>query len=105
MAATPIPPVNSLRTSLQVGAAILREHQVQGPLPDAVIIHLGTNSPFSHAQFDESMLVLQDVPRVLFINVRLPHRVEASVNSVLLSGVHMNASGVTAYAALIASHL
>ena len=51
------------------------------------------------------MLVLQDVPRVLFINVRLPHRVEASVNSVLLSGVHMNASGVTAYAALIASHL
>ncbi len=116
----------------KTSAEILREHKAQGPLPDTVIIHLGANSPFSHAQFDELMHVLQDVPRVLFVNIRLPHRIEANVNSVILSGVqrwdraflidwhgasderpeyfggdgvHMSVNGATAYAALIASHL
>jgi hypothetical protein len=97
-----------------------------------VVIHLGTNSPFSPGQFDEMMLVLQDVPRVLFVNVRLPHRIEANVNSVILSGVqrwgnaflvdwhgasdshpdyfgndgvHMGLEGANVYAALIAAHL
>lgn len=114
------------------GIAMLRELKTRGQLPDTVIIHLGTNSPFSPAHFDEMMVVLQDVPRVLFVNVRLPHRIEATVNSILLAGVqrwgnaflvdwhgasddrpdyfgsdgvHMGAAGATVYAALIASHL
>jgi len=39
--------------------------------PSVVVVHLGTNGPPTSAQFAELMAVASDVPRVLFIMVKL----------------------------------
>ena len=65
----------------------------RGQLGDAVIIHLGNNGKFTTAQFEEIMKVLSGVKRIVFVNVKVPRRWEASVNRVLVAGVHRH-SGV-----------
>jgi peptidoglycan/LPS O-acetylase OafA/YrhL len=60
----------------------------RGQLGDVVIIHLGNNGKFTSAQFDEIMRIVSGVKRVLFVNVKVPRRWEASVNRVLVAGVH-----------------
>lgn len=58
-------------------------------LPDVVVIHLGTNSPFTDQAFDEMMSVVKNVPRVVVVNVQLPDSYgnEPKTNGSLARGV------------------
>jgi peptidoglycan/LPS O-acetylase OafA/YrhL len=60
----------------------------RGQLGDAVIIHLGNNGRFTTPQFEQIIRVLAGVKRIVFVNVKVPRRWEASVNRVLVAGVH-----------------
>ncbi|MER3459352.1 MAG: hypothetical protein C4309_12610 [Chloroflexota bacterium] len=73
----------------QVSAAIrlLKQLHDAGQLGDAVIIHVGNNGVFSARQFDEIMGVLAGTRRVVFVNVKAPHRWEGPNNTVLAEGV------------------
>jgi len=57
-----------------------------GRLGNTVIIHLGNNGHFNSAQFERFMRGLQGVAHVVFVNVKVPRRWEASVNRVLVAG-------------------
>ena len=70
------------------GIARLERLRDAGRLGRVVIIHLGNNGHFTSAQFDRIMRVLSTVERVIFVNVKVPRRWEASVNRVLVAGVH-----------------
>jgi hypothetical protein len=76
------------------GLNILRSMKSSGRLGDAVIVHLGTNGAFSARQFDEIMQILEDVPRVLFVNVKVPRGWTAPNNKIIADGVarYQNAS-------------
>jgi len=76
----------------QVSAALqrLRERKEAHLLPPAVIIHLGNNGTFSAKQFDDMMLLLQDVPRVVFLTNKVPRKWQEPNN-------HAMANGVTRY--------
>ena len=75
--------------SRQVTAAIatLKSKRDAGKLGDVVIIHMGTNGTFSTKQFDLMMQVLVDVPRVIFVNVKVPRQWETANNRVIVEGV------------------
>jgi hypothetical protein len=60
----------------------------RGQLGDAFIIHLGNNGKFTTEQFEEIIRLLQGVKRIVFVNVKVPRRWEASVNRVIVAGVH-----------------
>ena len=66
---------------------LLRSLRAQNRLGDAVVIHLGTNGAFTSADFDAIMRVLEDVPRVVFINLRVPRRWETPDNRAIAAGV------------------
>ena len=152
---TPVPRVVALGDSVMVGARreleqtianievdaavarqapdmlrLLQERRRSGRLGDIVVIHLGSNGIFGAAQFDAIMNVLTDVPKVIFVNVRVPRRWQDPINkmlsrrtgrcrNVLLAdwyaasqdcpacfvddGVHLNATGAQLYAEFIAS--
>ncbi len=67
--------------------AMLSAWRTSGLIPSAVVIHLGSNGAISAAQFDDLMAVLDDVPRVYFVTVKVPRRWESPVNEALVSGV------------------
>ena len=69
------------------GIAILEAYRDAGRLGRVVIIHLGNNGRFTTPQFERIMRVLSGVERVLFVNVKVPRRWEASVNHVISDGV------------------
>ncbi len=99
----------------------------QGALGDLVVVTLGANGTFTTAQFEELMAALGD-RTVIVVTVTVPRRWEADVNGALArqaanrglglvdwnavsggvaeyfsaDGVHLTASGRTAYASLIA---
>lgn len=103
----------------------------QGRLASTVIVHIGTNGTITPDQFDQIMgLVGQR--HVVFVNVRVPRSWEGSNNWLLTykvaqypnaslvdwygvaayrpdfflpDGIHLNAAGKQAYAAVIAAHL
>ncbi|PKN80409.1 MAG: hypothetical protein CVU47_09125 [Chloroflexi bacterium HGW-Chloroflexi-9] len=102
-----------------------------GELGDVVVIHLGSNGPFTSEQFEGLMEALDGV-HVIFMNVTVPRRWEGDVNEALArqvvahagasladwyavshdapdffasDGVHLTATGMTAYAALIDQHV
>jgi hypothetical protein len=89
--------------SRQAGAAIrlLKDQHDARRLGSIVIVHIGNNGFFTAQQFDQMMQVLTDVPRVLFINLRVPRRWEQPNNAVLADGVkrYPNAELVDWYAA------
>jgi lysophospholipase L1-like esterase len=89
--------------SRQAGAAIrlLKDQYDARRLGSIVIVHIGNNGFFTAQQFDQMMQVLTDVPRVLFINLRVPRRWEQPNNAVLADGVkrYPNAELVDWYAA------
>jgi peptidoglycan/LPS O-acetylase OafA/YrhL len=120
--------------SRQTSTAIqlLRSRSASGQLGDVVIVHMGDNGTFSASQFDSMMEVLADVPRVVFINVKVPRAWEGPNNAVIADGVerypntvlvdwhgvgiqrpdffwddgiHLRPEGADAYAALIAAHI
>jgi peptidoglycan/LPS O-acetylase OafA/YrhL len=66
---------------------ILKKRRTAGQLGDAVVVHAGNNVPFTAEQFDEMMGLLEDVRRVLIVNVKVPRPWEQSNNDVLADGV------------------
>ena len=112
------------------GIRILRARAAAGTLPDVVVIHLGTNGPINKRQFDLAMAAAKHVRLVVFVNVRVPRPWEGYTNRTLSQnvgryanaalvnwhdasqdlkdglardGIHVNSTGATAYARLIAA--
>jgi peptidoglycan/LPS O-acetylase OafA/YrhL len=71
----------------KTAVALLRAKREAGQLGDVVVVHIGTNGPFSARQLDEMMQTLADVRRVVFVNVKVPRRWEAANNTVIAEGV------------------
>jgi peptidoglycan/LPS O-acetylase OafA/YrhL len=73
----------------QVSAALqlLRERKAARRLAPVVIIHLGNNGTFSAKQFDDIMVLLQDVPRVVFLTDKVPRKWQDPNNNALTNGV------------------
>jgi peptidoglycan/LPS O-acetylase OafA/YrhL len=112
---------------------ILKKRRTAGQLGEAVVVHAGNNVPFTAEQFDEMMGLLEDVPKVVIVNVKVPRPWEQSNNEVLADGVqrypdkavlvdwhaasagrpelfvedgiHLQPEGQRVYADLIAAHL
>jgi hypothetical protein len=80
---------------------VLRSRGAAGQLEDTVVVHLGNNGVFTRGQFEEMMRVLEDVDRVIFVNVRVARAWEAPNNRVIAAGVarHPNAELVDWYSA------
>jgi len=114
------------------GAAIVRRLREQGRLGRVVIVHLGDNGPFSTAEMDSLMAELDQVPTVLFVNVRVSRAWQAEVNQALAAaaprypkmrlvdwfafsaphgewmasdGTHTNTHGAAAFADLLAGSI
>jgi peptidoglycan/LPS O-acetylase OafA/YrhL len=112
---------------------ILKKRRAAGQLGEAVVVHAGDNVPFTAEQFDEMMGLLEDVPKVLIVNVKVPRPWEEVNNEVLADGVrrysdkavlvdwhaasagrpelfvddgiHLQPEGQRVYAELVAAHL
>ena len=112
---------------------ILKKRRTAGQLGEAVVVHAGNNVPFTAEQFDEMMGLLEDVPKVVIVNLKVPRPWEQSNNDVLADGVrrypekavlvdwhaasagrpelfvedgiHLQPEGQRVYADLIAKHL
>jgi len=56
-----------------VGLQRLRAQAAKG-LPDTVVIHLGTNGPFTLAGFQEAMSLVADRDRVVWVTIALPEQ-------------------------------
>ncbi len=56
-----------------VGLQRLRAQAAKG-LPDTVVIHLGTNGPFTLAGFQEAMSLVRDQDRVVWVTIALPEQ-------------------------------
>ena len=81
--------VMDAEVGMQVSTAIdiLRYRRDTGQLRNVVVVHLGSNGTFTAEQFDEMMQVLQGVPRVVFVNVKVPRVWEQPNNEVIAEGV------------------
>ena len=109
--------------------AILQARHDAGQLGDEVIIHIGTNGPFSLERFEGMMAAVGDTRRVVVVNVKVPRRWEDANNSMLAAaaqrypnvrfvdwraasinrpelfvrdGIHLKPEGARLYASLIA---
>jgi len=80
---------------------VLQEILDAGRMGNVVIIQVGNNGYLSAKKFDEMMVLLQDVPSVFILNVRVPRQWESTVNKVLAEGVqrYANATLIDWYAA------
>ncbi len=112
----------------RAAADLVRSMRAQGTLGDVVVIHLGSNGPFTSEQFEALLSELEGTRGVVFVNVTVPRRWEADVNNALAAqaagrpgvaladwhaasngvqgyfasdGVHLTTAGQQAYAALI----
>jgi peptidoglycan/LPS O-acetylase OafA/YrhL len=67
------------------GIERLSDYQAAGRLSDltALVIGLGTNGPMSLAQCDQILSLASSVPRVVFVNVRMPRPWESITNGTL----------------------
>lgn len=68
------------------GESVLRSLLARGRVPEVLIVHLGTNGATSRRTFDAFMVAAAPVPRVLFVNIRIPRDYETAVNAILRSG-------------------
>lgn len=77
------------KTGRQVSTAIklLQERKDANLLAPVVLIHLGNNGTFSSKQLDQIMTVLEDVPRVIFVNTKVPRKWQEPNNTALSQGV------------------
>ena len=64
-----------------------RADPLNPPLGEVVLIHLGSNGYLNSKVFNRTMEELADVPRVLFVNVRVARDWEAEINRQLAAGV------------------
>jgi len=112
-------------------AGIVNALREEGALGEVVVVHLGSNGPFTSEQFENLMTALDGV-HVVFVNVTVPRRWEGDVNEALADqvagrvgasladwyavsheepdffasdGVHLTPTGMAAYAALIDQHV
>jgi len=69
------------------GLYILVQRRQAGLLPATVVVHLGTNGPFTPHQLDLLMQSLAGVHRVVLVNVKMPNGWEGYVNQVLAQNV------------------
>lgn len=60
-----------------VGLDHLRVHAADG-LPNTVVLHLGTNGPFSSDGFDQAMALTGSQRRVVWVTIALPPRAQYS---------------------------
>jgi len=67
------------------GVQAVHAHADDGTLGARVVIHLGTNGLIRQDDFDDVMAVLANVPRVVFLTVRIPAYpdIEAANNELL----------------------
>jgi peptidoglycan/LPS O-acetylase OafA/YrhL len=72
---------------VSTGISLLQGLKAQGVAGNVVVIGLGSNGTFTSGQFDQIMGVLSDVPRVVFINDKVPRSWEQPNDSVIASGV------------------
>jgi peptidoglycan/LPS O-acetylase OafA/YrhL len=63
-----------------------RAYKDRGALADVVIIHSGNNGAISSGMFDDMMAQLGQVPRVIFVGIKVPRRWEGIVNEQLRAG-------------------
>ena len=109
---------------------LVASYREQGALPVQVVIHLGTNGYVEQADLEAALTTLADVQRVVLVNVRVPRQWQDSVNATLAStvpnfpnavlvdwfthsgghpewfisdGVHLTATGIAEYVALVGS--
>jgi hypothetical protein len=73
----------------QASAALdaLRVHRQSGTLGSVVLVQIGNNGPFTSAQFDEMMQLLQGTHQVAVINLKEPRAWEGPNNAVIADGV------------------
>lgn len=118
------------RTPL-ITLALLKKRKARGDLADVVIIHLGNNGPFQAEHFDRMMGLLQEVQHVVFVTAKVPRRLGDFNNRTIregalrhprvelvdwyhaskdhtkwfrTDGLHLNETGASEYAALLAQH-
>jgi peptidoglycan/LPS O-acetylase OafA/YrhL len=92
-----VPALESAIDGIQVDAAVSRQVSTgisllqglksQGVAGNVVVVGLGSNGTFTSGQFDQIMGVLTGVPRVIFINNKVPRSWEESNDSVIAGGV------------------
>jgi peptidoglycan/LPS O-acetylase OafA/YrhL len=77
--------VTDAATGMQAADAIqiLAARRNAGELGETVVVHIGNNGPITDEEFDEIMSILEDTPRVVFVNVRVPLSWETSNNELL----------------------
>ena len=64
--------------------SVLASHLARNPTPGVLIVHLGTNGPPTAAHFDDLMAVAKDIPRVLFVTVKLDKSWESASNAAII---------------------
>lgn len=84
-------------------AETLRPYVAAGRTGGTVVIHLGNNYTFTPQVLDEIMQVLASVPKVVFVNVKVPRTWESATNVALAAapGKYANASLVDWHAASV----
>jgi hypothetical protein len=65
----------------------VRAYRNAGKFGEAVIVHTGNNGPIASGQFDQLMEVMQSVPRVIVVNVKVGRPWENQNNDVFREGV------------------
>ena len=59
----------------------------RGVLGDVVVVHIGNNGTFNEDQFNQMKDILSGVPKVIFINNKVPRSWESGNNQVIANGV------------------
>jgi peptidoglycan/LPS O-acetylase OafA/YrhL len=117
---------------VSAGVTLLQQLRSEGVLGNVVVVGLGSNGTFTSGEFDQIMSVLTAVPRVVFINNKVPRSWEESNNAVITNGVqrypstrlvdwydasvnhpeffysdeyHLQPAGASAYSSLVAAAL
>lgn len=66
--------------------SILERHRAAGTLPEIVLIHLGTNGPFSASDVDATLSILEDADHVIVFTAKVPRPYESIVNRRIVDG-------------------
>jgi peptidoglycan/LPS O-acetylase OafA/YrhL len=73
---------------VEAGLMVLQHYKDQGTLQQvsALVVHLGTNGPMSDDLFNQLATIVEGVPRVVVLNVRVPKRWEGESNAAINGG-------------------
>jgi hypothetical protein len=63
--------------------SVLASYLSRNPTPGVLIVHLGTNGPPSASHVDDLMAVAKNIPRVLFVTVKLDKSWESASNAAI----------------------